>query len=110
MNTRLSHEQIEMVSIAQINVLNPRARNRRIHQEIIENILKAGLKRPIVVSRRRNSKDQFHFDLVCGQGRIEAFENLGWARNPCDRGGRGRKAVPDAERGRECRASASPAD
>lgn len=82
MNTRLSHEQIEMVPIAQINVLNPRARNRRIHQEIIENIRKAGLKRPIVVSRRRNSKDQFHFDLVCGQGRIEAFENLGWPEIP----------------------------
>lgn len=82
MSTQLSHQQIEMVPIAQINVLNPRARNRRIHQEIIENIRKAGLKRPIVVSRRPNSRDQFRFDLVCGQGRIEAFQELGWPEIP----------------------------
>lgn len=82
MNTQLSHDRIELVPIAQINVLNPRARNRRIHQKIIDNVSSVGLKRPIVVRRRLNTKDQFRFDLVCGQGRIEAFQNLGWTEIP----------------------------
>lgn len=82
MNTQLSHDRIEMVPIAQINVLNPRTRNRRVHQEIIDSIRKAGLKRPIVISRRRDTHHQFRFDLVCGQGRIEAFESLGWPEIP----------------------------
>lgn len=82
MNTQLSHDRIEMIPIAQINVLNPRARNRRVHQEIIDSIREAGLKRPIVVSRRRSTHDQFRFDLVCGQGRIEAFRSLGRSEIP----------------------------
>ena len=43
---------IEMVPIAQINVLNPRARSKRLHREIVDNIEAIGLKRPITVSRR----------------------------------------------------------
>lgn len=82
MNTQLSHDRIELVPIAQINVLNPRARNRRIHQKLIDNVSDVGLKRPIVVRRRLNTNDQFRFDLVCGQGRIEAFQNLGWTEIP----------------------------
>lgn len=82
MNTQLSHDRIELVPIAQINVLNPRARNRRIHQKLIDNVSDVGLKRPIVVRRRLNTKDQFRFDLVRGQGRIEAFQNLGWTEIP----------------------------
>jgi ParB family chromosome partitioning protein len=82
MNTQLSHDRIELVPIARINVLNPRARNRRIHQKIIDNVGHVGLKRPIVVRRRPESNDQFRFDLVCGQGRIEAFQSLGWSEIP----------------------------
>lgn len=68
---------IEMIPVNKIHVLNPRTRNRRIHQEIIENIGKIGLKRPITVSRRNGSKDNPSYDLVCGQGRLEAFQQLG---------------------------------
>lgn len=82
MNAQLPHNRIEMVPVAQINVLNPRSRNRRVHLEIIDSIRKAGLKRPIVVSRRRNPHSQFRFDLVCGQGRIEAYQSLGWPEIP----------------------------
>jgi ParB family transcriptional regulator, chromosome partitioning protein len=82
MNTQLSHDRIEMIPIAQIHVLNRRARNRRVHQEIIDSIREARLKRPIVVSRRCSTHDQFRFDLVCGQGRIEAFRSLGWPEIP----------------------------
>lgn len=82
MSRQIAHEHIEMVPIAQINVLNPRSRNRRVHQEIIDNIDSVGLKRPIVVSRSRQKHDRFRFDLICGQGRIEAFQKLGLLEIP----------------------------
>jgi len=65
-----------MISIAQINVLSSRARNRRQHQEIVDNIEAVGLKRPITV-RRREEASEFQYDLVCGEGRLEAFRMLG---------------------------------
>ncbi|MDG1286706.1 MAG: ParB/RepB/Spo0J family partition protein [Rickettsiales bacterium] len=65
-------QQIEMISIEDINILNPRVRNKRIFQTITENITKVGLKRPITVTE--SSSGEKKYDLVCGQGRIEAFE------------------------------------
>ena len=49
-------EQSRAVSIPleRIRILNPRARNRRKHQEIVESIGAVGLKRPITVSRRED--------------------------------------------------------
>jgi ParB family chromosome partitioning protein len=73
---------VEMVPIDQIQVLNPRARNRRQHREIIDNIGLVGLKRPITVSRRRRPEGTATFDLVCGQGRLEAFQALGMEAIP----------------------------
>lgn len=67
---------IEMIPVNSIHVINPRVRNRRAHQEIIENIRKIGLKRPITVSRRGGG-GSVTYDLVCGQGRLEAFQQLG---------------------------------
>jgi ParB family chromosome partitioning protein len=67
---------IEMIPVDTIRVLNPRARNRRQHREIVDNIATVGLKRPITVSRRQ-SGDKVHYDLVCGEGRLEAFRMLG---------------------------------
>lgn len=67
---------IEMIPVNSIHVINPRVRNRRVHQEIIENIRRIGLKRPITVSRRGNG-GSVTYDLVCGQGRLEAFQQLG---------------------------------
>lgn len=73
---------IEMVPVDRIHVLNPRTRNRRIHQEIIDNIQKIGLKRPITVSQRNSRKDSLNYNLVCGQGRLEAFQQLGYPTIP----------------------------
>jgi ParB family chromosome partitioning protein len=72
---------VEMVPVDLIKVLNPRARNRRQHREIIENIGTIGLKRPITVTRRI-SESGTRFDLVCGQGRLEAFKELGVVEIP----------------------------
>jgi ParB family transcriptional regulator, chromosome partitioning protein len=62
--------------------LNPRVRNRRNFQEIVQSIARVGLKRPITVSPRKAETDSASYDLVCGQGRVEAFIQLGQAEIP----------------------------
>ena len=77
-----AHPQtIEMIPVDAINVLNPRARNRRQHREIVDNIAAVGLKRPITVSRRQTG-DVTRYDLVCGEGRLEAYRMLGESEIP----------------------------
>jgi ParB family chromosome partitioning protein len=66
-------EQVELIRIEEIHVLNPRTRNKRVHRELIENIQSIGLKRPITVSRKTDTTGPHKYDLVCGQGRLEAF-------------------------------------
>jgi len=73
---------VEMVPIDKIQVLNPRVRNRRQHREIVDNIDTIGLKRPITVSTRRGPGGEVQFDLVCGQGRLEAYQMLGQSHIP----------------------------
>lgn len=78
----VSREQkVEMILIDAIRVLNPRSRNKRQHREIVENIRQIGLKRPITVNRRPDT-DRPHYDLVCGEGRLEAFRMLGETEIP----------------------------
>lgn len=72
---------VEMIPISRITVLNPRARNKRQHREIVNNIEAIGLKRPITVSRR-NGPGGKRYDLVCGEGRLEAFQMLGQVEIP----------------------------
>lgn len=72
---------VEMIPVSMISVLNPRARNKRQHREIVNNIEAIGLKRPITVSRR-GEKGAPRYDLVCGQGRLEAFQVLGQREIP----------------------------
>jgi ParB family chromosome partitioning protein len=43
----------------------------------VQSIANVGLKRPITVSPRKCEADSASYDLVCGQGRIEAFIQLG---------------------------------
>ncbi|WP_422416978.1 plasmid partitioning protein RepB C-terminal domain-containing protein [Pseudomonas sp. GZD-222] len=71
-----SRDHVELIPIAQIHVLNPRTRNKRIHRELIDNIRDVGLKRPITVSQRAEDRGPHKYDLVCGQGRLEAFHAL----------------------------------
>jgi ParB family chromosome partitioning protein len=81
MNASLS-QHVEMISLANITVINPRVRNRRQHQEIIDNIAAIGLKKPITVSPRTVVDGIQQYDLVCGQGRLEAFRALGQTEIP----------------------------
>ena len=73
---------IKTIPINEIRFLNPRVRNRRNFQEIVQSIAKVGLKRPITVSPRKTDADSANYDLVCGQGRIEAFIQLGQTAIP----------------------------
>ncbi|WP_080843365.1 plasmid partitioning protein RepB C-terminal domain-containing protein [Agrobacterium tomkonis] len=77
----LHSNHIEMIPISRISVLNPRARNKRQHRDIVANIEAIGLKRPITVSRH-NGPSGPRYDLVCGEGRLEAFQMLGQSEIP----------------------------
>lgn len=78
---KMQNHKFEMIAIDQINLLNPRARNKSQHREITDNIAGIGLKRPITVSRRAGNGSAC-YDLVCGQGRLEAFRILGETKIP----------------------------
>jgi ParB family chromosome partitioning protein len=79
----MNEKPIESISIAQIHIANPRARNRPRWQMMVANIREVGLKKPITVVRRDTTgPDGKIFDLVCGQGRMEAFIALGETHIP----------------------------
>ena len=67
--------EVTLVPTDSIRVLNPRVRNPRTFADMVENIAKIGLKRPITVTRRAETEPP-EYDLVCGQGRLEAFIQL----------------------------------
>lgn len=69
-------KQVELIPVDRITVVNPRVRSRKVFQEIVASIADIGLKRPITITRR-NGPDGMRYDLVCGQGRLEAFQQLG---------------------------------
>lgn len=67
------NSKIKMVPVDSINILNPRVRNKKIFEEISDNIEQVGLKRPITVTPCQSGAAGKEYDLVCGQGRLEAF-------------------------------------
>ncbi len=76
-----SQKQVTLIPCDRIRILNPRVRNRRTFEAMVENIARIGLKRPITVAPRAGT-DRQEFDLVCGQGRLEAFIELKQDRIP----------------------------
>jgi ParB family chromosome partitioning protein len=76
-------DEISMIPIGQICIVNPRYRDQKKFELIVENIKNVGLKMPIRVSpRTAGEQNGFKYDLVCGQGRLEAFKVLGYAEIP----------------------------
>ncbi|MFS9416785.1 MULTISPECIES: ParB/RepB/Spo0J family partition protein [Citrobacter] len=67
-------QEIVLLKTSLIKITNPRSRNKFRHGEITESIDKSGLRKPITV-RKINDKD-YEYALVCGQGRLEAINNL----------------------------------
>ena len=76
-----SVQSIEIIPVGAIDVVNPRARNRRIFKEIVTSVAELGLKRPITVKRKEGDGEP-RYDLVCGQGRLEAYQALGQREIP----------------------------
>ena len=77
------NDEVKMISIDRIRILNPRPRDKRKFELIIESIRHLGLKKPIQVSSRpAHPGEQPEYDLVCGQGRMEAFLSLGYKEIP----------------------------
>ena len=73
----MNKTEIENIPISEIRVVNPRTRSKGRFQEIVASIDAVGLKKPITVSRREVDSDGTRYDLVCGQGRMEACRALG---------------------------------
>lgn len=75
--------RVRMVPVDRVRVVNPRARDRKKFEEIVDSIAKAGLKKPITVTMVKPADDGSEtFSLVCGQGRLEAFMALGQKEIP----------------------------
>jgi len=77
------NEEVQFVPINRIRIINPRHRDRKKFELIVQSIRALGLKKPIQVSRRSAEEGaEPGYDLVCGQGRIEAFQALGFTEMP----------------------------
>jgi ParB family chromosome partitioning protein len=69
---------IQWVPIDSIRIPNPRGRDKKKHQRITDSIRQVGLKKPITLRPRGDGG----YDLVCGQGRLESFRQLGQTTVP----------------------------
>jgi ParB family chromosome partitioning protein len=74
--------KVRMIPVEDINVLNPRERGKKKFQQIVSNIAKLGLKKPITVALANGSNGHARYNLVCGQGRLEAYLQLGQKEIP----------------------------
>jgi len=77
MMSAVATPEIRMVPIDLIELLNPRERNDRIFQSIVNSIQAVGLKKPVTVTPRFAPGRPEKYLLVCGEGRLKAFRSLG---------------------------------
>lgn len=82
MNKNLDATAIKIIPVDQITVLNPRSRNKKVFLQIVDSISKVGLKRPITVNQSKEMNGEPAYELVCGQGRLEALISLGQREIP----------------------------
>lgn len=69
--------ELQLIPVDAIEVLNPRERDSKIFEEIVRNIKEIGLKKPITVTPRPRNDGVARYLLVCGEGRLKAFRELG---------------------------------
>jgi ParB family chromosome partitioning protein len=75
--------RVHMIPVANIQVVNPRQRGKKKFRQIVDNIAKLGLKKPVTVTPSYGKETKGQFYLVCGQGRLEAYQILGQTEIPC---------------------------
>jgi ParB family chromosome partitioning protein len=86
----MNDPEVKLIPIDRIRVVNPRVRDPHAFQAVVDSIAGLGLKKPITVTRHAangNGNGAERYDLVCGQGRLEAYVALGAREIPalvCD--------------------------
>ena len=81
--SKVAHSgDIRLIPIERIEVLNTRERNQAAFDVIVENIRMIGLKKPISVTPRKGDDGAERYLLICGEGRLKAFRQLGEKRIP----------------------------
>jgi ParB family chromosome partitioning protein len=80
----MKRKALSDIPIAEIRVVNPRTRSKLRFQSIVTSIETIGLKKPITLTKRDQAGDGTRYDLVCGQGRLEAFLALGESTIPAN--------------------------
>lgn len=76
------NREIRLIPVADVDVLNPRDRNTRVFEDVVANIKRIGLKKPITVTPRSQSDGRTRYLLICGEGRLKAYKGLGQAQIP----------------------------
>lgn len=75
--------EVLMIPVKAVRIVNPRVRDKRKFEQIVESVSRLGLKRPITVTAAPPGPGgELAYDLVCGQGRLEAFVALGQTEIP----------------------------
>jgi len=74
--------KVHMIPVADIEVVNPRQRGKHKFRKIVDNIAKIGLKKPVTITPKNQEEPNGQFYLVCGQGRLEAYQTLGQTEIP----------------------------
>ncbi|RAR61970.1 ParB family chromosome partitioning protein [Paraburkholderia unamae] len=77
MSASRSAGEIRLIRLDRIEVLNPRERGSRVFEEIVRNIKTIGLKKPVSVTPRIDASGVEKFLLICGEGRLKAYQALG---------------------------------
>jgi ParB family transcriptional regulator, chromosome partitioning protein len=72
----MKQRKYRMISVDEIDVVNPRTREKSQFAENVRSIKDVGLYKPIVVNERNRPK-LGKYELICGQGRLEAHRELG---------------------------------
>jgi ParB family chromosome partitioning protein len=72
-----AESRVRLIPVDRVRIINPRARDKKKHERIVDSIAKLGLKKPITVTiGKAGDNGEEWFDLVCGQGRLEAVIKL----------------------------------
>ena len=82
MSASLPVPELRMIPLDRIEVLNPRERNQKKFDVIVNSIDAIGLKKPVTVTPRPGADGAERYLLVCGEGRFKAFKRLGENRIP----------------------------